>query len=229
MLATHVQHRLGTMGIDRGWVPNDRPPNGSAWLRLLEEMERLAAPPAFVRNCTNTICSGNDQIVSSQPGEAAWGCAVCGGCMRAGRHAIRITCLEPDSLDRESGFLYVGVVSSGFEPKAGLLACDTSSGHMFDVMTGLYRCDGQDRSWTGMQAGDAGCTVGLLLDMSVGSLEVFLDNEEGHLTHLGYLVRSGLRGPLAFAVDVYECAAQVQATTANALCAQACNIVNGFT
>jgi hypothetical protein len=222
VLEQHVQRRIATMaGIDSRWVPcgTDLSSAGS-WLRLLSEMETLASTPTFVRCSAHAVRSYNGEVASSLDCDfAGWGSAICGGRMRAGRHAIRLEWLQPGpGACQDGGFLYVGVAHAEFEPLDGIPACDFSSGHMFDVGTGLFRSGGQD-SPTGLQSGDEGCTIGLLLDMDAGSLEVFVDQDDrpGELTRLGYLVRSGLRGPLAFAVDMYDCAVRLQATTADSL------------
>jgi len=120
--------------------------------------------------------------------------AVCGDyIMTSGKHYVQIT--RP----QHSGTCCVGVVGPSFDPKKGV-AKDSSEGWLLYFNTykpELYH-KGSLHQWSGMpHSMENYDTFGLLLDLDQGSLGVYRNG-----TELGFMVRSGLAGPLRWAADI---------------------------
>ena len=131
-------------------------------------------------------------------GAAAGGGAEAAVCtsapMYAGKHYAEVTWLG-------GSVFSCGVVGAGFTASGGKQAGGFPTGFMFaaSVYDGSLYTGGHPKPWRGMRGGKAGDIVGLLLDLSRGSLCVFLNGEL-----VGPLVVDQLKqvGPVQWAVDL---------------------------
>jgi hypothetical protein len=197
----------------RGWVPRR---GRESWLRLLHEAELLCLPKMFV-SAGPRISLGGEQVHhplihgGGEPGNGTGmvatklaaetvyrartilacevaQCAVANPpAARAGVHYAEFTFdpIMPTTVT-------VGIVPEDFDATCGLPAYANTGGYMFSVSTGFLLHSGSvPRRWAqdiGQQLGPND-TVGLLLDMAVGSLSLFCNSELR-----GTMVDGGLEG-----------------------------------
>ena len=203
------------------------PVPGVPYVRLLGELEQLAAPLG------RTFSGGSHGDVGIESGEAGgavvtkllganranigrgwrinmsadrgWGTAVCrGAVMRAGTHFAEFTVLRDQSYG--SGIL-VGVCRADFRPTSELRATATAAGWGLSTATGLLRHNGDSRTWVGQQPVRVGETLGLLLDFSERKLTAYKNGERLGLVAAGSAWQGeddGLTGaPLCWMVQLY--------------------------
>jgi hypothetical protein len=145
--------------------------------------------------------------------------AVCGGAlMTEGRHFVEVT---PPYGHLGRGWM-VGVVGEGFDPAVTrprmsryddeyddeyestymlefdgeLLAGDHDQAWMYSSKGDLWHA-GNVSKWEGMRRAEEDKPVGLLLDLNVGSLAIYINGER-----LGLMVAEGIEGPVRWAVDL---------------------------
>ena len=126
--------------------------------------------------------------------KAVWGlafykAAICGGyVMASGVHYAEFT--------RTGEYGLVGVARGGFEVAAGELPSNSAAGWAYDMYDGVLRHGGGGSAWAGQEGCPSGATVGLRLDLTAGTLEVFRDGRR-----LGVMAE-GLAGPLCWHAEL---------------------------
>jgi hypothetical protein len=179
----------------RATLEQERVPrrDGEPWLALMHELELLAEPVVFT--------DADAGVVLSDGGAVAMDCstymehlpAVCGRvAMRSGRHYVEMASLQGRTA------MY-GVVGVNFDATYRMPAWKSQHGWMFGCYDGSLYHACTYRDWPGMQRTRVGDVVGLLLDLTAGSLTVYVNG-----TRLGLMVESGLRGPLYWVADLYS-------------------------
>ena len=125
-------------------------------------------------------------------------CAAPSAVMANGVHFAEFTLHSflPDNLSP----LMLGVARHTFDPRAQQSAARTSSGWSYEATTGKLLHDDRWYGWPGQVRAQPGERIGLLLDLTAGSLTLY---REGRLQ--GVLVSSGLAGlgPLCWSAELW--------------------------
>eukprot|EP01046_Picozoa_sp_COSAG06_P012758 COSAG06_NODE_759_length_12508_cov_9.809171_3_plen_332_part_00 len=174
---------------ERGWVPRR---GRESWLGLMWEVEVLRRSAVFGRSHELiTLSEGGSVATKGEVGDqqrAAASKAV----MRAGCHYAQFTVVSS-----QAGSMFFGVIRPGWDVEGGQYA-EYVDGHCFyDTYYG-ERYPGS-RHWEGMEgAMQDGERIGLLLDLDLGTMTVYKNDER-----LGVMA-TGLSGGYSWAVSLWE-------------------------
>ena len=152
-----------------------------------------AAAPAGVAFTDHgpAVSLGAGGRTASNAGGATAQAAVCAAApMTSGSHYVELTA------SRLGQFAAAGVVRPTLNAAAGEPAHESADAVMFAHRDGSVWLGGSANEFAGERVAE-GDTIGLLLDLSAGSLTLY---HQGQL--LGPMVGEGLAGPLVWAVDV---------------------------
>ena len=168
-------------------------------MRLLRETEKLLKPLRFTQMPFELGAIDRGSTLVCAPGDRRmeWMSACCGDhVMRAGVHYAEFT------ITQRTGTPELGVVDADFDPttydrayNAGTMfwAAENAAGD-FDEPPHYTPSPGADMVPDMYEDGDV---VGLLLDLSAGSLVVYLNGQRK-----GVKVASGIEGPVKWAADI---------------------------
>ena len=189
-----AQRRLQSLGI-MDWVP--RTTEQQSWMRLLREAESLLKPLHFTQmgDGLHAIDAGST-IVCGPESPGMWRSACCGGhVMRAGVHYAEFEVNEPGD---SYGTPVMGVVGADYSPAHDGQAHDYGTYGMY--WRAQYGDAGQTfATGTISEQYQPGDVVGLLLDMTEGSLVLYLNGERKGV--IGGAVAGKISGPVKWAID----------------------------
>ena len=195
-------------------------------LAALHRAERVFEPHRFSHWGPEVLITDykedSGRLSVAQKFDVGFETAVCEQVMYSGRHFVECEILASGA-EGLSVLPMVGVVGPEFDPAGGRPAWRSSVGRMYYAGDGQLNHDGEGSDWDGMapvtlswedlNAGDAVHSVGLLLDLDAGSLEVYLHEENvgyaadrlEYWERLGVMVPAGvLAPPLRWAVDLAD-------------------------
>ena len=175
----------GCSDQERGWVPRR---GLESRLGLMQEVELLRVPLAFGRaHADITLSEGG--AVATINGHGSSRAAASSMVMRSGRHFVQFAVIE-------SRYLMFGVVRPGYDVE-GVKEAAIEDGHCFYDTSDE---SGWSSDWEGRQAAtEQGDRIGMLLDLDQGSMTVWKNDDK-----LGVMAAEGLRGPLCWAVTLYD-------------------------
>ena len=174
---------------ERGWVPRRELEN---WLGLMQGvgLTLLRLPLVFGRWAHASFTLSDGGAVATRGADETWHAAASNVVMRSGRHFVQFMAVE--------GFMLFGVIRPDWDVEGGANA-HTVDGHCFYATTTGSRYPGA-HNWEGMQgAQQEGGPIGMLLDLDQGSMTVWKNDKK-----LGVMVAEGVRGPLCWAVEMFQ-------------------------
>lgn len=191
------------MAAQQGWVPRA---DGEAWLSVLRRLETLKAPRRFTTAHASLMLSQNGAVATkagTEDDEYFHVAVSADAVMQAGCHCVVFT------LERKvSNNIALGVIRPGWnanrEPDSDGSPDDdeeaqasSAPGHCFyDVDQGHRFPFQESLNWQGMAGADEGDSIMLVLDLGLGSMTVYKNEEL-----LGVMQESGLTAPLCWAME----------------------------
>jgi hypothetical protein len=173
---------------ERGWVPRR---GRESWLGLMWEVESLRRGTVFGRSHEGmTLSEGGARVTRGAEDASFCRTTASKAIMRAGRHYAQFTVVR-------GNFIMIGVIRPGWDVEGGQDA-HAVDGHCFYNTFNGRRCPGY-RDWEGVQgAREEGDRIGMLLDLDLGSMTVYKNDER-----LGVMA-TGLSGEYSWAVTLLD-------------------------
>ena len=193
-----AQRRLHSLHI-QDWVPRTK--EQPSWMRLLREAEVLLKPLRFTQTGEglHAIDEGTTIVCGPESPGGVWRSACCDDhVMRAGVHYAEFEVNEPPDQNTP----VIGVVGANFSPASNGQASDHAACGMY--WRAQFGSAGEMfATGTVSEHYQPGDVVGLLLDMTAGSLVLYLNGERKAMIVGGDVDVAGSRitGPVKWAVD----------------------------